>query len=110
MCLCNDLTKKFERHYRGSPGEVLKQLRENPRAAYGEYVLVLEYTQRLEENVSDKLFSPEAWILDRMLSEKCSIREAADALIQEGKSGYSKNQLKRAGIELKNMFKQNVTE
>ena len=110
VCLCNDLTKKFERYYRGSPEEVLAQLRENPRAAYGEYVLVLEYTQRLKENASDKQFSPEAWILERMLSDKCSIREAADALIQEGISGYSKNQLKRAGIGLKNMLKQNVAE
>jgi 16S rRNA (cytidine1402-2'-O)-methyltransferase len=40
ICLCNDLTKKFERMYRGTPGDVLAELQENPGAGKGEYTCV----------------------------------------------------------------------
>jgi 16S rRNA (cytidine1402-2'-O)-methyltransferase len=42
ICLCNDLTKKFERVYRGSPAKILEELRANPSAGKGEYTVVIE--------------------------------------------------------------------
>jgi len=40
ICLCNDLTKRYERIYRGTPCEVLDALLANPSAEKGEYTLV----------------------------------------------------------------------
>jgi len=40
LCLCNDLTKKFERIYRGTPSEVLENLQANPFSEKGEYTCV----------------------------------------------------------------------
>jgi len=40
LCLCNDLTKTYERIYRGAPQAVLDELLANPFAEKGEYTLV----------------------------------------------------------------------
>jgi len=40
ICLCNDLTKKYEKIYRGGPGNILDELSANPSAEKGEYTLV----------------------------------------------------------------------
>lgn len=110
LCLCNDLTKRFERHYTGSPADVLVKLNENSKSAYGEYVLVLEHALNSEQLSEEHTLSPEAWVLDRMLYRKCSMREAIESLTVDGSSGYSKNQLKRAGITLKSLLSCDVTE
>ena len=41
VCLCNDLTKPYERIYRGVPQVVLTELESNRNATKGEYTLVL---------------------------------------------------------------------
>ena len=42
ICLCNDLTKKFEKKYYGKTSEVIKELNNNPNSELGEYVLLIE--------------------------------------------------------------------
>jgi 16S rRNA C1402 (ribose-2'-O) methylase RsmI len=41
ICLCNDLTKKYERIYRGAPQKILEELVSNPSAEKGEYTMVV---------------------------------------------------------------------
>jgi len=53
ICLCNDLTKKFEKIYRGSPAKVLEELRDNPSAEKGEYTIVVEITEIVGDGVPD---------------------------------------------------------
>lgn len=43
LCLCNDLTKKFERVYRGTPAQVSEDLTENLSSGKGEYTCVVEW-------------------------------------------------------------------
>jgi 16S rRNA C1402 (ribose-2'-O) methylase RsmI len=45
ICLCNDLTKKYERIYRGKPGGLAAELAANPSAEKGEYTLVCRFAE-----------------------------------------------------------------
>jgi 16S rRNA (cytidine1402-2'-O)-methyltransferase len=82
VCVCNDLTKKFERIYRGTPEEVLSQLKSNPNATKGEYVLLLERGKQDEKAEEEKL-SPEALLVDRMVKAGISAKEAVALLAAE---------------------------
>lgn len=92
VCLCNDLTKKFERVYRGSPSEVSAELESNPNAGKGEYVLVLSLPGKregAEEQAGRGSISPEAALIDRMAKEGVSLRDAVRSLASEGNAPKS---------------------
>lgn len=97
VCLCNDLTKKFEKIYRGTPAEVLAELEANPNADKGEYVLVLETAARAE--TAESGLSPEAMLVDRMVRDGVGLREAVKLLAEEKKA--PKGVLYDAGLRLK---------
>ena len=101
VCLCNDLTKKFERIYRGSPERVLAELSDNPAAEKGEYVLVLSLPPAEERAEGPAPLPAEAALCLRLLEGE-TVREAVEALAATG--AYGKNELKRAGIRVKNRF------
>ena len=101
LCLCNDLTKKFERIYRGSPADVLAELDANPDYSKGEYALVISLPEYAEEEKSETPVSPELAILSLVL-EGATVREAAAELISKG--AFPKNDIKRAAINLKERF------
>lgn len=82
VCVCNDLTKKFERIYRGTPGEVLEQLKNNPNSAKGEYVLLIE-RGKTEDGAGEEKISPEALLVDRMVKDGLSAKEAVALLAAE---------------------------
>ena len=42
LCVCNDLTKRYERVYRGAPADVLQELESNPAREKGEYTIVMD--------------------------------------------------------------------
>lgn len=100
LCLCNDLTKKFERIYRGSPEEVLAEIEENPDYAKGEYALVISLPE-YEEAKESRPLSPELAIMALVL-EGQTVRDAAAELISAG--AFPKNEIKRAAISLKERF------
>ena len=100
VCVCNDLTKKFERIYRGTPSEVLEQLKSNPNAAKGEYVLLIE-RGKTEEGAEEKL-SPEAMLVDRMVKEGVSAKEAVALLAAE--KGLPKRELYDAALRLRELL------
>ena len=100
ICLCNDLSKMFEKVYWGKIGDVLKELEENPDAEKGEYTCVLEAKpQRMENNDGLTL---EAMILDVMIKKGISVKEAAQEVKQANKL-VRKNQLFDAVLNLKAM-------
>ena len=101
ICLCNDLTKKFEKKYRGTPAQVVAELNANPNHEKGEYALVIELNQELfTEDVEDKL-SAEAALIDVMIKQECSLKEAMKVL-NDGDS-YSRNELYKASLNIKNL-------
>ena len=100
LCVCNDLTKKFERIYRGTPAEVLCELKNNPNASKGEYVLVME-RQKTEENSEDAL-SPEAVLVDCMVKRGVSSKEAVALLTAE--KVFPKRVLYDAALRLRKVW------
>ncbi|MBE6579162.1 MAG: 16S rRNA (cytidine(1402)-2'-O)-methyltransferase [Ruminococcaceae bacterium] len=101
VCVCNDLTKKFERIYRGTPERVLSQLKSNPNAGKGEYVLLLE-NRRSETETQEEKLSPEALLVDRMVKDGISAKEAVALLASE--KVLPKRELYDAAVRLRELL------
>ncbi|MDL2317534.1 16S rRNA (cytidine(1402)-2'-O)-methyltransferase [Eubacteriales bacterium OttesenSCG-928-A19] len=99
-CVCCDLTKLHEKTLRGDAAEVLEALRANPKAAKGEYCVVLDLHEVTmpEEAVEAPELSLEARLLDRLLRGE-TMQDAVDALTAGG--GVRRNDAKRAAIALR---------
>jgi len=111
VCLCNDLTKKFERIYRGMPAEVLAELEENPSAKKGEYTCVISLPMAANIETSEEetkaILSLEAQLVDIMIKQNCTLKDAA-SLLHEGsprKQGRKKA-IYAATLKLKGLFAQ----
>ena len=100
VCLCNDLTKKFERIYRGSPAAVLQELQNNPNADKGEYALVIYCEDKPDQ--TEERFSLEAAIVDEMVKTGCSSKEAVSMLA--ARKMASKGDLYDASLRLKELL------
>ena len=103
VCLCNDLTKRYERVYRGGPAEVLQQLEQNPGAAKGEYTVVLycEAPPAAQEQAQAGL-SPEAALTELVVTRGLSLKEAVAVLAET--SGMPKKEAYAASLRLKRLF------
>ena len=104
LCLCNDLTKKFERIYRGSPRSVLEALKANPHAEKGEYTCVAYMSASskevfLKEN-EESLPSLESQLIDIIVKSGCSMKEAIKIL----SANHPKNEIYAASLRLKELF------
>ncbi len=100
LCVCSDLTKKFERIYRGPAPEVLAALRANPSVEKGEYCLAVDISMLPPVEPSAPRPEAAAFMLARML-DGASIREAADAAAE---AGYPRNEVYRARLKIEDMF------
>ena len=100
-CLCNDLTKQYERIYRGAPAKILGELAANPSAEKGEYTLVCMFSGA-ESRYQETELSPEAVIADYMVKNGCTAKDAVDALVR--KRGYKKKELYEATLNLNKLF------
>jgi len=101
ICLCNDLTKKFEKKYYGRVSEVLNILHNNPNTELGEYVLIIEKsheekTETKEENTIESL------IVDEMIKNKITMKDAIKVVSE--KYHYNKNIVYDASLNLKKLF------
>ena len=99
LCVCNDLTKKFEKKYYGLTSDVLNELLGNPNYELGEYVIVIE-KKKLE--VKEEKISLEALIIDEMQKNNCTMKEAVK-LVSE-KYEQPKNMVYNASLNLKKML------
>lgn len=100
MVVLNDLTKKFERKYYGDTEKVINELENNKNYELGEYVIIV-LKNKLEKR-SDDILTPEAILIDIIVKDKCSMKEAIKkASINKI---YSKNTYYDASIRLKNIL------
>ena len=97
ICLCNDLTKKFEKIYRGSPAEVFAELRANHHSEKGEYTCVASIPTQIIEDESAP--SIESQLIDVMVKTGCTVKEAIKKL------DYPKNEVYAASLRLKELLK-----
>ena len=101
ICLCNDLTKKFERKYYGKVSKVLEELQENANHELGEYVLVIEKNDKT--NKDEEVISIEALIIDEMVKNKDLTMKDVIKVVSE-KYHYNKNLVYNASLNLKKLF------
>ena len=104
LCLCNDMTKLHEMCFRGSPSEVKEQLLAKGSYEKGEYALVLEVQEEYVFRKVEHTVSPEAMLVDAMVSGGIGGKEAVAAVLSDPNNSYSKNELKAAALRLKKMF------
>ena len=101
ICLCNDLTKKFEKKYYGKTIDVINELNFNANKELGEYVLLIEKNKEVVKK--DDSFSMESLIINEMVINNCTIKDAVK--IVSDKYHLSKNEVYNASLKLKNMLK-----
>ncbi|MCL2197933.1 MAG: 16S rRNA (cytidine(1402)-2'-O)-methyltransferase [Defluviitaleaceae bacterium] len=101
LCICNDISKKFERIYRGTAKEVLEELSQNPAAEKGEYTCVvhLPKTEKAEA-VTEEEISLEAQLMDIMIKHDCTLKDAS-RLLHEANAKLSKKEIYAAMLRVK---------
>ena len=98
VCVCNDLTKKFERIYRGDISQVLDEIENNDKSELGEYAVVIEKADREKETTQlNASVSLEARVFDLYISGM-SVKDAVSKLTKEG---VSRNDAYTAGLNVK---------
>ena len=103
IALCNDLTKTFERIYRGTPSEVLDELRANPNAEKGEYAFAM-YVEAVEKAEEGDALSLEALLTDVCVKKGVTLKEAIALLTADKTVKASKKELYQASLNLKELF------
>ena len=102
-CSC-DLTKLHEKTIRGTAGEVLQMLKDDPKTEKGEYCLVLDFhgVTLPEEKAPAAEISLEARLVEQLL-EGLDLRDAQSELVLQGEK---KNAVKQAALRLKKLFEE----
>ena len=100
LCVCSDLTKRYERIYRGEAGRVLEQLRANPGVEKGEYCLAADISMLPPAPAPAEKPPAEAWMLSRLLDGE----ELSEAAREAQDAGYARNEVYRAKLRIAEMF------
>lgn len=104
MCLCNDMTKLHEMAFRGTPAEVKEQLLAKGNYDKGEYAVIVEVAEEYVFNKKEHAVSAEALLVDAMVRDGLSSRDAVAAVLSDENNSYTKNELKTAALNLKRLF------
>ncbi len=102
IAVCCDLTKLYEKIYRGSCDEVLAQLRENPNVEKGEYCMVIDLSP-LPAPEKEKVVLPADVIMLKAILDGADLDEAFDAAKQ---AGCPRNELYKAKLKIQEMFEE----
>ena len=104
LCLCNDMTKLHEATFRGSPAEVREQLLAKGNYEKGEYAMIVEVADGYRLRDTEHVSTPEALLVDCMVRNDCTVKDAIRLLLKDENNTYSKNELYAASLSLKNRF------
>ncbi len=105
ICLCNELTKKFEKKYYGYSSSVLELLNQSNVSELGEYVLVIRKNEIKNDN--ENKISLESQIIDKMVKENITIKDAIEKIKSENES-LSKKEIYDASLRLKSILLKNA--
>ena len=105
VCVCCDLTKKFEKIERGLAGTVLERLKANPNVEKGEYCVAIELPE-IEEEAPAAQLSPRHMVMDALL-EGMSMRDAVKCATQQG---ASRQDAYAASLEIKRWLESQLEE
>ena len=101
LCVCSDLSKKFEKFYRGDAREVLTQLQSNPSVEKGEYCIVADLTGVPIPRQAAVIPDATVCMLAAMLNGDMNIADAARAALD---AGCPRNEVYRAKLRIREMF------
>jgi len=99
ICVCCDLTKRYEKIYRGVSDAVLVEMEANANIEKGEYCIVAEVPAPAEAEEKSEL-TADLYMLSQMMNGMDE-DEAADAALE---AGFMKNAVKKAKIAIKRRF------
>ncbi|MCQ2749099.1 MAG: 16S rRNA (cytidine(1402)-2'-O)-methyltransferase [Clostridia bacterium] len=104
LAVMSDMTKLFERTYRGTISEVLHELEENNNADKGEYAIALNNKSfhKEAEVVIGNAQTIEGMIIDEMTKTGMNMKDAIKAVSEKNK--ISKSEVYDASLNLKKMF------
>ena len=102
-CVCSDLTKRFERIYRGTVPDVLAELKANESVDKGEYCLAVDISMLpTEAEKAAPQIDASLFLMSRIL-EGDDLGEAVDAAKA---AGYPRNELYRAKLRVSELFEE----
>lgn len=93
ICVCRELTKKFETVYRGAVGEVITTLQKDPLQQKGEFVVVIEGNR---DSMTD--FDENKRIITSLLKHGVSVKSASSIAAEI--TGAGKNDLYKLALKL----------
>ena len=100
ISVSKELTKLHEKNYYGNISDVLEMIKNDDKSSVGEYTFVIEKDSFVKEAVSCSI---EAMLVDIVVKNNCSLKEAVDILNKEN-SSLSKKEIYNASLNLKDMF------
>ena len=103
IVVLNELTKKFEKKYYGLSKDVLNNLLENDKHELGEYVIVVAKNKK-EQEIKEEI-SLEGLLMDKVVKDNCTMKDAIIKLANEYKDKYSKNDFYKASLNIKKLLK-----
>lgn len=102
VSVSSDLTKLHEKNYYGRLDKVINELKNNDNSNLGEYTFIIE--NDLDFSNNDNSLSIEAMIIDKMISNNISMKEAIDLVNNKNKDLHKKD-IYNASLNLKNILK-----
>ena len=103
ICLCNDISKKFERIYHGGVAEVLEELTANENARKGEYACVLHVAELPKPEVEEDTPSIESQLVDILVKQGGTLKDAS-VVLREKRPSFSKKEIYAAMLRLKELY------
>ena len=94
VCVCRELTKKFETIYRDTCGKVLEQLAGNPMQQKGEFVIILQGSDQKDAHAASEVTR----ILQILLKHKISVKEVSGIVAEI--TGARKNEIYGLALHL----------
>lgn len=101
VSVCSELTKLHESCIHGKIDEVYEKMKDDPNSLKGEYVVLISNEPKKSEETN---ISIEAMLVDVMIKENCSVKEAVN-LVNKKNENLSKKDIYNAGLKLKDILK-----
>lgn len=103
LCVCSDLSKRYEKIYRGSAAEVLEMLQANPSVEKGEYCIVCDISMLPPPEEPARSVSALVLMLAAILEEEASVSDAAQRALD---AGCPRNEVYKAKLQIQEMFEE----
>ena len=102
ISVSKELTKLHEKNFYGNITEVLKEIKQDDKTSIGEYTFIIEKEEKIKKQ--EQNISIEAQLIDLIIKNNITIKEAVDLLNKENKN-LSKKEIYNASLNLKNILK-----